>query len=71
MTAKAKLNIIINKMQPDLNKSENLLKLVELQRDIIGVDNLAEPDREFYREGCLQKLSRKGYQQRMFFLVRN
>ena len=23
----------------------------------------------FIREGCLQKLSRKGYQQRMFFLV--
>ncbi len=24
---------------------------------------------EFIREGCLQKLSKKGYQQRMFFLV--
>jgi len=24
---------------------------------------------EFIREGCLQKLSSKGYQQRMFFLV--
>ena len=24
---------------------------------------------EFIREGCLQKFSRKGYQQRMFFLV--
>ena len=24
---------------------------------------------EFLREGCLQKYSRKGYQQRMFFLV--
>ena len=23
----------------------------------------------FIREGCLQKLSRKGYQQRIFFLV--
>ena len=25
---------------------------------------------DFIREGCLQKFSRKGYQQRMFFLVR-
>jgi len=24
---------------------------------------------KFIREGCLQKLSRKGFQQRMFFLV--
>ncbi|CAF4872062.1 unnamed protein product, partial [Rotaria magnacalcarata] len=45
-------------------------KLIELQRDLIGVDNLSiQHDRQFIREGCLQKLSRKGYQQRMFFLV--
>ena len=50
---------------------ENLVKLLELQRDLVGIDNLIQPDREFLREGCLQKLSRKGYQQRMFFLVRN
>lgn len=50
---------------------ENLVKLVELQRDLVGIDNLVQPGREFLREGCLQKLSRKGYQQRMFFLVRN
>ena len=45
-------------------------------RDLIGVDNLLEPPsssdlplaRSFIRGGCLQKLSRKGYQQRMFFL---
>ncbi|CAF4893758.1 unnamed protein product, partial [Rotaria magnacalcarata] len=44
-------------------------KLIELQRDLIGVDNLSiQHDRQFIREGCLQKLSRKGYQQRMFFL---
>lgn len=48
---------------------ENLVKLVELQRDLVGIDNLIQPGREFLREGCLQKLSRKGYQQRMFFLV--
>lgn len=50
---------------------ENLVKLVELQRDLVGIDNLIQPGREFLREGCLQKLSRKGYQQRMFFLVSN
>ncbi|CAF2145170.1 unnamed protein product [Rotaria magnacalcarata] len=47
----------------------NRQKLIELQRDLIGVDNLSiQHDRQFIREGCLQKLSRKGYQQRMFFL---
>ncbi|CAF0727311.1 unnamed protein product [Rotaria sordida] len=48
---------------------QNRQKLIELQRDLIGVDNLSiQHDRQFIREGCLQKLSRKGYQQRMFFL---
>jgi len=47
---------------------ENLQKLIELQRDLVGMDSLVHPDREFIREGCLQKFSRKGYQQRMFFL---
>ena len=42
---------------------------MELQRDLVGYDNLVTSGREFVREGCLQKLSRKGYQQRMFFLV--
>ncbi len=48
---------------------ENFVKLAELQRDLGGYENLLHPEREFQREGCLQKLSRKGYQQRMFFLV--
>merc|ERR1719370_2863945 len=54
---------------------ENISRLMELQRDLIGVDNLLESPsssqqlpRCFVRGGCLQKLSRKGYQQRMFFL---
>lgn len=51
-----------------VNRLENFVMLMELQRDIIGLDNLIQPGREFIREGCLQKLSRKGYQQRMFFL---
>ena len=45
------------------------MKLAELQRDLGGYEHLLQPEREFLREGCLQKLSRKGYQQRMFFLV--
>ena len=50
---------------------ENFVKLVELQRDLVGIDNVVCLNREFIREGCLQKLSRKGFQQRMFFLVSN
>lgn len=68
MTAKAKLGQVIKAMAPRLTASENLVKLLELQRDLVGIDNLIQPGREFLREGCLQKLSRKGYQQRMFFL---
>ncbi|KAK4293970.1 hypothetical protein Pmani_033376 [Petrolisthes manimaculis] len=68
MTAKAKLSQVIKVMTPTLLSSENVVKVVELQRDLIGIDNLVQPGREFLREGCLQKLSRKGYQQRMFFL---
>ncbi|PSN29677.1 FERM, RhoGEF and pleckstrin domain-containing protein 2 [Blattella germanica] len=51
-----------------LQRSENFVALCELQRDLNGFDNLVQPDREFIRQGCLLKHSRKGYQQRMFFL---
>jgi len=73
---------------------ENKQKLIDLQKDLIGVENLAfnanskttrvraqlillialfwsnffSNKKRFIREGSLQKLSRKGYQQRMFFL---
>ena len=44
--------------------------IVQISPNIqVGYDNLVQSGREFVREGCLQKLSRKGYQQRMFFLV--
>ncbi|GAB6019752.1 hypothetical protein CHUAL_001305 [Chamberlinius hualienensis] len=56
------------KMIDDAKKGENFVKLSELQRDIIGIDDVIRPTREFIREGCLQKLSKKGFQQRMFFL---
>ncbi|CAL4260148.1 unnamed protein product, partial [Meganyctiphanes norvegica] len=68
MTAKAKFSQALKAIAPALAHSENFVKLIELQRDLIGIDNLVQPGREFLREGCLQKLSRKGYQQRMFFL---
>ena len=67
--ALSKVRNIIKKLSNKLKQSENLVKLMELQRDLVGYENLVQHNREFVREGCLQKLSRKGYQQRMFFLV--
>ncbi|KAK0098631.1 hypothetical protein PV326_005964 [Microctonus aethiopoides] len=51
-----------------LNHAENLVQLCELQRDVNGFDNLVQEGRKFIRQGCLQKYSHKGFQQRMFFL---
>ncbi|XP_058521203.1 FERM, ARHGEF and pleckstrin domain-containing protein 2 isoform X1 [Ochotona princeps] len=55
-------------LQHNLTRLENSQKLAELQRALVGIDNLAAPGREFIREGCLHKLTRKGLQQRMVFL---
>ncbi|CAF1041957.1 unnamed protein product [Adineta steineri] len=64
-----KIQDLIENFAESLTLLLNRQKLIELQRDLIGVDNLSSQyDRQFIREGCLQKLSRKGYQQRMFFL---
>ena len=54
-----------------LFETQNLwfLCLICISTFQVGYDNLVQSGREFVREGCLQKLSRKGYQQRMFFLV--
>lgn len=46
----------------------NSIYLVELQRDVIGMDNISHRDRVFVRQGVLLKFSKKGYQPRMFFL---
>ncbi|XP_046911920.2 chondrocyte-derived ezrin-like domain containing protein [Dermatophagoides farinae] len=46
----------------------NLVILIELQRDIAGFVNIVQSGRRFIREGCLLKLSKKGFQQRLFFL---
>lgn len=50
---------------------ENYVQLIELSRDISGFEGiLTEGGRHFIRQGCLSKFSqRKGFQQRMFFLV--
>ncbi|XP_004427865.1 PREDICTED: FERM, RhoGEF and pleckstrin domain-containing protein 2 [Ceratotherium simum simum] len=59
---------VTSTLQHSLVRLENLQKLTELQRDLVGIENLITPSREFIREGCLHKLTRKGLQQRMFFL---
>ncbi|XP_032125407.1 FERM, ARHGEF and pleckstrin domain-containing protein 2 isoform X2 [Sapajus apella] len=55
-------------LQQILMRLENLQKLTELQRDLVGLESLIAPGREFIREGCLHQLTKKGPQQRMFFL---
>ncbi|XP_020510860.2 FERM, ARHGEF and pleckstrin domain-containing protein 1-like isoform X1 [Labrus bergylta] len=55
-------------LQGTMMKMENFQKLLELKKDLTGIENLATPGREFIRLGCLSKLSGKGLQQRMFFL---
>lgn len=69
LTANDTLKDLINPLAETLEHSENLAFLCELQRDITGFDNLVQQGRRFIRHGCLLKYSRKGYQQRMFFLV--
>ncbi|XP_067299215.1 FERM, ARHGEF and pleckstrin domain-containing protein 1 [Pseudorasbora parva] len=55
-------------LHPGLVEMENFQKLLELQKDVIGVELLAAAGRQLIRLGCLSKLSGKGLQQRMFFL---
>ncbi|XP_067014645.2 FERM, ARHGEF and pleckstrin domain-containing protein 1 [Anabrus simplex] len=68
LAAKNKLGVTAQNVPAVFKRSENFVQLCELQRDLNGFDQLVQPDREFLRQGCLMKLSRKGYQQRMFFL---
>ncbi|XP_071949340.1 FERM, ARHGEF and pleckstrin domain-containing protein 1-like isoform X2 [Antedon mediterranea] len=66
--ALAEISELSGDVKENMQRIENFQKLTELRRDLVGIDNLVAPGREFLREGCLHKLSRKGYQQRMFFL---
>lgn len=56
------------KIKEQLTDSENFILLCELQRDINGFDKLVQMDRLLIRQGCLLKHSKRGLQQRMFFL---
>lgn len=69
LTANAAIADLITPVKEMLMHSENLAALCELQRDVIGFDTLVQIGRKFIRHGCLLKHSKKGYQQRMFFLV--
>lgn len=100
VAALADVSEVVEQLQGSLIKMENFQKLLELKKDLIGIDNLVVPGRvsermggtfshlgsdplksdqcspllhclcqEFIRLGCLSKLSGKGLQQRMFFLV--
>ncbi|KAH8294883.1 hypothetical protein KR018_003853, partial [Drosophila ironensis] len=50
-----------------LPDSANFVELCELQRDI-SFEQLVQPHRRLIRQGCLLKHSKRGLQQRMFFL---
>uniref|UniRef100_A0A674F0G3 FERM, ARHGEF and pleckstrin domain-containing protein 1 n=1 Tax=Salmo trutta TaxID=8032 RepID=A0A674F0G3_SALTR len=67
--ALADVSEVVAQLHGSMIKMENFQKLLELKKDLIGIDSLVTPGREFIRLGCLSKLSGKGLQQRMFFLV--
>lgn len=56
-------------VRQSLENSENFQLLCELQRDLGGFALLANNNRVFIRQGCLLKHSKRGLQQRIFFLV--
>lgn len=56
-------------IRQQLNDSENFQLLCELQRDLGGFSSLVNNNRLFIRQGCLLKHSKRGLQQRIFFLV--
>lgn len=57
-------------IREQLQDSENFQLLCELQRDLGGFPSLVNTNRTFIRQGCLLKHSKRGLQQRIFFLVR-
>ncbi|KAH8407809.1 hypothetical protein KR215_001744, partial [Drosophila sulfurigaster] len=63
-------HLLIRSTKPiriQLPDSANFVELCELQRDI-NFDQLVQPHRRLIRQGCLLKHSKRGLQQRMFFL---
>ncbi|KAF6024479.1 FARP1 [Bugula neritina] len=67
--ASLSVTTLLNSLRAIIAELENTEKLIELQEDISGVQELVHQGRYFIREGCLQKLSRRGYQQRLFLLL--
>lgn len=61
----------VQQIEEPLLETHNYIILCELQRDLMGIDNLVESNRQLIRQGCLLKHSKRGLQQRMFFLVRD
>lgn len=55
-------------IRESISESENFVLLCEIQRDLTGFDSLVQDERKLVRQGCLLKHSRRGLQQRMFFL---
>lgn len=55
-------------VRESISDSENFVLLCEIQRDLSGFDSLVQEERKLIRQGCLLKHSRRGLQQRMFFL---
>ncbi|XP_063160893.1 FERM, ARHGEF and pleckstrin domain-containing protein 1 isoform X1 [Candoia aspera] len=66
--ALAEISEMVAQLHSSMLKMENFQKLHELKKDLVVMDNLVTPGREFIRLGSLSKLSGKGLQQRMFFL---
>uniref|UniRef100_A0A674E0R5 FERM, ARHGEF and pleckstrin domain-containing protein 1 n=1 Tax=Salmo trutta TaxID=8032 RepID=A0A674E0R5_SALTR len=59
--ALADVSEVVSQLHGSMIKMENFQKLLELMKDLIGIDNLVTPGREFLRLGCLSKLSGKDY----------
>uniref|UniRef100_A0A674DZM8 FERM, ARHGEF and pleckstrin domain-containing protein 1 n=1 Tax=Salmo trutta TaxID=8032 RepID=A0A674DZM8_SALTR len=57
--ALADVSEVVSQLHGSMIKMENFQKLLELMKDLIGIDNLVTPGREFLRLGCLSKLSGK------------
>ncbi|XP_065333134.1 FERM, ARHGEF and pleckstrin domain-containing protein 1 isoform X2 [Cloeon dipterum] len=66
--AKKRLAPIIHKLPAELRTSEGWAQLSELRRHVAGCGELLPGRQQFLRQGCLMKLSRKGFQQRLFLL---
>ncbi|CAF1067481.1 unnamed protein product, partial [Brachionus calyciflorus] len=66
-----KLDSLNDIISDKISLFENKQKILELEKDLVNYTSDKELKRQFIREGSLQKFSRKGYQQRMFFLFDN